>query len=166
MNPGGNRNLAQSRWQLLQEAILKKRIPEPKDNPASKRVFQKFSGIIDWTEDPESGKVFVEIKLSHQQHKQNGFQLQDSNLNGFGNLPFILTVYRSRDSGTLDFVDLRGYDKTGRICIWPAEQVLAYWCLKSSNLFEGKTIIEIGGGFHCLAGLALAKFVKGRCFCC
>lgn len=158
MNTGKN-NLARSRWSLLQEAIINKRIPEPKDNPASKRVFEKFSDIVSWTSDNLTGKISVEIKVDkHDNNKNASYQSSkfSKNINSTSasnqSSTFQLGVFRNNQCSTVDIDDLRGFDKTGRLCIWPAEQVLAYWCLKNSHLFEGKAVIEIGGGFHCLAG--------------
>lgn len=182
MNNGKN-SLARNRWSLLQAAIIKKRIPEPKDNPASKRIFEKFSGIIDWTADRDTGKISVEVKVDKNDNNriatyQASNKLSSSTtttINNSNNINtnssskqtslFLLTVFRNSQCSTLDIGDLRGYDKTGRICIWPAEQVLAYWCLKNSNRFEGKVVIEIGGGFHCLAGVAIAKYIQGIISC-
>ena len=55
-------------------------------------------------------------------------------------------------------------DRTGRITIWPSSQILTYWCLKNINYFDGKSVIELGCGFHALPGLAIAKFSGGCLF--
>ncbi|CAM6110141.1 unnamed protein product [Calypogeia fissa] len=70
-----------------------------------------------------------------------------------------LTI-RQRREGSLKLRDVaacgkNSIDSTGIVCLWPAEEVLTYFCARHPELFINKTVIELGSGYG-LGGLAIA----------
>ena len=55
---------------------------------------------------------------------------------------------------------LSGFNNTGNVCIWPAEECLSIFCLENSQCFVGKSVIELGAGMTGLAGLIVANACK------
>jgi calmodulin-lysine N-methyltransferase len=53
--------------------------------------------------------------------------------------------------------DLTGFNNTGNVCVWPSEDCLSQYCLENLPLFQGKSIIELGGGMTSLCGLTIAS---------
>ncbi|RZC39157.1 Methyltransf 16 domain containing protein [Asbolus verrucosus] len=68
---------------------------------------------------------------------------------------YIKIGHRNR---TFSAEDLMGFNNTGNICIWPSEETLSYYVCANLPLFTGRTVLELGGGMSCLAGLFAAKF--------
>lgn len=67
---------------------------------------------------------------------------------------------RQRREGALELRDIaacgeNSIDSTGLVCLWPAEEVLTYFCATHPELFRNKTVVELGSGYG-LGGLAIA----------
>ncbi len=41
----------------------------------------------------------------------------------------------------------------GNNCHWASEEIMTYFCIKNSAIFDDKSVCELGSGLTCLAGL-------------
>lgn len=73
------------------------------------------------------------------------------------------SVNISHRNRTFSAEDLMGFNNTGNVCIWPSEETLTYYIVSNLSLFTDKSVIELGGGMSCLAGLFCAKYGCAKC---
>lgn len=78
-----------------------------------------------------------------------------------GNIEYFVNVgHRIK---TFSAEDLMGFNNTGNVCIWPSEETLTYYIGANLHIICGKTVLELGGGMSCLAGLMCAKYGAAKC---
>ncbi|XP_046342781.2 calmodulin-lysine N-methyltransferase-like [Haliotis rufescens] len=137
---------AKHRWKILARALVGDRSSDPDDRIYSVRRFQCFglfqSHIV---EDRRSSDADWFTYTSQEFEKLN------------------LLVRQLRAESTVKIDSLLGFNNTGNICIWPSEEVMTYHCLKDVNWFRNKSVIELGGGMTCLAGIAVAACTEASC---
>ena len=144
--------LARERWKILKNAIVtatkKERTPLLSDvgqNLASVRRFNRF-GLLTVSTVPPPGIAY------------SGQWLQYSYVPRFSTDAALTTtsLVKLLKDKSVSLEAIIGFDNTGNICVWPSEEVLAYYCLERRSMFQGAAVCEIGCGMTGLAGLMLA----------
>uniref|UniRef100_A0A0M3I3L4 Calmodulin-lysine N-methyltransferase n=1 Tax=Ascaris lumbricoides TaxID=6252 RepID=A0A0M3I3L4_ASCLU len=133
---------ARRRWMLLTNKVMKTKPKESEREDSSGFKSFGFFGLAAFGERSPSGSWYQLISPTKDVHLE---------------LHFL-----SADGTTLK--DLVGYDNTGNVRLWPAEECLAQYLLLNDAVCRGKRVLELGAGMTGLAGLmALTSGAKSVC---
>ena len=153
-----SRRLASDRWKILRQAILS----SDKVNDDSKQVVRNFgsssvrsfSSFGLFTVTQNSGKLEkVPVNSSADADSWVHYKVTiDRKINR----PVVAEVVVKFVQEKPSLETLMGFNNTGNVCVWPAEEVMAFYCLKHLEMFQGANICELGGGMTSLSGLLLA----------
>lgn len=142
-DPKSPRVIARTRWKLLAKALQQRcRETSPVKSQIVPTTSRELYGLFQW-QLSDSNRFWKDTQghwLQCCSFIHPHFSL---------NLRFL--------SSQFSISELTGFNNTGNICVWPSEEVLAYYCMKHSDIFKQKTVLELGGGMTCLASLVVAK---------
>lgn len=149
-----SRRLAYDRWKILRQAILSPdKVNDSKRNLGSSSV-RSFSSFGLFTVTQPSGKL-ERVPVNSLDDTDNWVHYKvtiNRKLNESVVAELVVKFVQEKPS----LETLMGFNNTGNVCVWPAEEVMAFYCLKHLERFQGANICELGGGMTSLSGLLLA----------
>ena len=136
--------VARKRWQILKNALLKRKQSFALEGIYSVRRFSSFQlfQVSEKQEEPSTNESTSDLHwLTYVYEGDGGFRVS-------------VDVCMVPD--VFSFEEVVGFNNTGNVCVWPSEEVMSFYCLENVSAFSGKSVCELGGGMTCLACVMLA----------
>lgn len=136
-------NVAQERWLILRNALFKKYTHEIP--PCSIRNHNSLDTFV---VEP------VRLAAIPDDDGWQEYMLHDVELVKEERISALVR----RPVADFSLKEFQSPDNTGNVCIWASEQAMARYLIKNIGEFNHSSVIELGGGYSCLAGVLLAKY--------
>lgn len=152
----GEVSVARKRWKILARAI-KRNSKNYSDENSEKIVEDEFFVSVrrfNTFDLVKQDQISSEDKENLLGHSKNWYTYK-LKVNSF---EYMVNIHHINRPVTAN--DLMGFNYTGNVCVWPSEEALAFYCMSNVDDFNGKMVLELGGGMTCLAGLLIAKYGK------
>jgi len=138
---------ARKRWQILAQVLKGSDTTELANSAVSVRRFQTF-GLL-------STEKYEEERSKGDSDGGTWFKYSCQYIPGF-------SMKIRHLGGSITAERLNGFNNTGNVCVWPSEEVMAFYCMQHLGDFKGQNICELGGGMTCLAGVALGLYSEAN----
>ena len=140
---------ARRRWKIL-ASVIKKQSLETERNSLSVRRFSGFNlfskKVADFGHQSDGDHEWFDYRFAEEVVETVYFADK--------------SLFIRQRSRKIILEDLIGFDNTGNVCLWPSEEVLAYYLLKYKDQLNGKAVCELGAGMTGLAGIFLASLAN------
>ncbi|GFO13216.1 calmodulin-lysine N-methyltransferase [Plakobranchus ocellatus] len=144
MESAERKEIARKRWKILAQVLQRGTCADVSDNVVSVRRFQTF-GLLN------TSPIGSDVSASNDQAGGLWFSYTCNRL------PDLHMKIKHLDS-EISAERLNGFNNTGNVCVWPSEEVMAYYCMQHVQDFKDQRVCELGGGMTCLAGIALGLY--------
>ncbi|XP_022901263.1 calmodulin-lysine N-methyltransferase [Onthophagus taurus] len=156
------KKVARKRWAILAKALKSPSGSEP-SSPTDECSVRRISSFMLLTTSRENSvlqlhqdKSYYDLIKKRTWYKYSMCAGNEKNVNDDLH---VVIGYRKR---TFSAEDLMGFNNTGNICIWPSEETLCFYVGTNLEIFRGKSVLELGGGMSCLAGLFCGKYSDAK----
>eukprot|EP00742_Colponemidia_sp_Colp-10_P009977 GILJ01010921.1.p1 GENE.GILJ01010921.1~~GILJ01010921.1.p1 ORF type:complete len:304 (+),score=31.37 GILJ01010921.1:38-949(+) len=135
-----------AKWKLLRKALLPSARKEPEDPETEAASIHRHAGFR-----------LIETSIAAKRELADEVVETDVAYHISPELSIVITNKTiAKTAEMLKKASESRVDNTGNICIWPTEEVLAFYCKQRPHLFAGKRVCEFGAGMAGLAGICIA----------
>uniref|UniRef100_F7AGV8 Calmodulin-lysine N-methyltransferase n=2 Tax=Ciona intestinalis TaxID=7719 RepID=F7AGV8_CIOIN len=134
------------RWGVLKNAIVEKRIGDGCESQSTRNSF--------------CFNLFTRKKCNCLEKACVKSRKEENDCRWFAyvcnSMLSVKDIWINHPNPKTNLKEITSFNNTGNVCIWPSEEIMAYYCMSNLDLFCGKSVIELGGGSSSLAAMCIA----------